>query len=433
MTTPAAYLRKSKDAVTKQDHLDALMASVREHGHNGDTVVYDDWARSGDRAKLAKRTGWKALCEAIERGEHDVVFMNDLDRGGRSIEEWARFMRVARDQGVRVIAAGTDWAAPERKLEFYLRAVFAEEELERAKARSATTTRLRERRGDTTTASQPPYGHRLARAGDVGMVTPERPDPRRVVLVPNPDEPLQPVLDAVRDAKRNIARAAKLLNARGVPSRSGRPWDPRSLGRIIDREAPRLRSRRVTIEGADGRTITRRVPAGRHPLSRLVRCHCSTWMTPNANRNEVICSLGHKVGKQTHGRWAARERHILAFLREHTADLRGRTGTRTYATDESAIRREELEAEKRRLGIALADDAIAESDYRERMERVKAELAGLAEADDEITVRVHQRGRLVKWELLESDREALGEQLREVVREVRVDEAMMPVGISLRV
>ena len=43
MTTPAAYLRKSKDAVTKADHLETLMTSVREHGHNGDTIVYDDW------------------------------------------------------------------------------------------------------------------------------------------------------------------------------------------------------------------------------------------------------------------------------------------------------------------------------------------------------------------------------------------------------
>jgi hypothetical protein len=72
------------------------------------------------------------------------------------------------------------------KLEFYLRAVFAEEELERAKARSAATTRLRERRGDATTASQPPYGYRLATAGDVGLTDADRPDPQRVVVVPRP-------------------------------------------------------------------------------------------------------------------------------------------------------------------------------------------------------------------------------------------------------
>ena len=56
MTTPAAYLRKSKDAATKADHLAILMSSVRTHGHNGDTVIYDDWGQSGDIKKLAKRT-----------------------------------------------------------------------------------------------------------------------------------------------------------------------------------------------------------------------------------------------------------------------------------------------------------------------------------------------------------------------------------------
>jgi hypothetical protein len=302
--------------------------------------------------------------------------------------------------------------------------LIAEAEGAKAVERSVRAKATRDARGDVTTASQPPYGYRLARAGDVGQVTAERPDPQRVVLVPNPDEPLKPILDAVRETRGNVARAAKLLNERGVATRSGRPWDPRSLGRIVDREARGLRGRR----GPRGV----RIPAGRSPLSRLVVCHCGQVMTPNAARKEVICAVGHKVGTAEHGRWVAREWRILDYLREQTADLRGTVGERVYAADETSKQRAELEAERRRLGIALADDAIDEAEYRRRMDRVKADLAKLADADDDYRITVEMRGRLVKWESLEEDPVAFGDQLRDVVREVRLDEAMQPVGISLR-
>lgn len=425
MTRPAAYLRKSKDAATKADHLAILTAAVHADGHNGDTVVYDDWARSGDIKKLSKRTGWRALCEAIERDEHDVVFMNDLDRGGRSVEEWARFMRVARDRGVRVVAGGVDWSAPDKRMEFYLRAVFAEEELERAKSRSARTREIRERRGDATVGGHAaPYGSMWARAGDVGMVTSEHPDPRRVVVVPNPDEPVEVILDAVRESRGNVLRAAKLLNERGVPSRGGRSWEPRTISRILD-------SRGVS-RGRRGANGSRRRSPSDAPLSRLVECPCGTLMTPTRDPRtkawaSLYCGRGHKLGVKVHGPYVARARYIEDRLREELAGQESKT-YRPTATVDATTTRAALEARKRKLGIALADEAIDEDDYRERMDAVKAELADLDD-DDVLGPTITMKTRKVDWT---APVEVVGEQLRRLVRVVRLGADMLPVEVVLR-
>jgi DNA invertase Pin-like site-specific DNA recombinase len=219
----AAYLRNSKDPGTKAEHLARLMAAVHADGSNGNATLYDDWNRSGDRAKLGKRTGWTALCQAIEADQIEVVFMNDLDRGGRSQEEWLRFRRVAAEHKVRVVAGGIDWSAPSRRLEFSIKTMVAEEELEADRRRSAATHRMQVAREDAM--GQPGYGYRFAKHAKG----------ERVVLEPNPDEPLEPVLAVVRETRGNISAACKLLTARGVPTRSGEAWHSRTLKRIVIR------------------------------------------------------------------------------------------------------------------------------------------------------------------------------------------------------
>lgn len=430
MTRPAAYLRKSKDAATKADHLTILMASVKAHGHNGDTVVYDDWARSGDIDKIGKRTEWKRLCDAIERGEHDVVFMNSLDRGGRSIEEWLRFIRLARSRNVRVIADGTDYSATENRDRLIFEAWAAEKELERAKERSARTVAIRRGRGDATTGGHAaPYGQMWLRAGDVGMDG----DPRRVVVVDNPDEPVQPLLDAIRDTKGNVLRAARLLNERGVPTRSGALWDHRVLARALDRLGAHRSKRGPNPNGR------RRAPNDA-PLSRLVECHCGATMTPEMDPRKRVkgdphpwlvltCAPGRKAGKDVHGPYIARARHIMERLRDEIRVSRI-TIERSAPTD-SARARADLEARKRKLGIALADDAISEDDYRSRMDAIKRDIAKLDDdviAEDE-WVGFGPRTPLVEWD---ADDATVGEQLRRVVRVVRLGEDMRPREVEYR-
>lgn len=324
---PAAYVRKSqKLAESASAQLEAIKAIAARDGVNGELLAYSDVGVSGGFGKRGERSAWARLQADIAAGSVSAVYISGIDRAGRSIEEWLGFARRCRDLGVRIVdQTGEDRASEDGEDTALFEAWAAQKEHRKAKERSARAKATREARGDlradrsgrlTLPGSAAPYGWQQARAGEVGLIGSDFPDPRRVVLVPNPQEPLEPILQAVKETKGNIARAAKLLNERGVPSRSGRPWSPRTVDRIIDREAPRLRVRRVRIERA-GEMVTVRVPAGRHPLSRLVRCHCGTVMTPNANRKEVVCSTGHKVGTAVHADgWPASDTSSTSYDRK---------------------------------------------------------------------------------------------------------------------
>lgn len=419
MAAPAAYLRKSKDSATKAEHLARLLATVRRHGHNGDTVVYDDWARSGDQRKLGSRRAWRDLCAAIERGEHDVVFMNDLDRGGRSLEEWLRFIRVAQDHSVRVVAGETDYSAPENKDRLIFEAWLAERELDAAKRRARETIRMRRKRGDVM--GQPPYGRLFAR-GDGG----------RVVLVEDPERPVQPILDALRDADGNIAETARLLNDRGVPSRYGRAWSPPALRGTLRRLGampPVTRKSRRTRNGS-----LRRPSA----LSKLVRCHCGQVMTPVDSRRGLYCHVGARQGLERHGRYVASMKKVLDLLRAETEGRRAERSRRTFTNDpgEAAARRGVLEEELRRLGRAYRAGAVEDDEFDAEGARLRAaigEAGAEAEADEEaVSITVRLSGAVVHWERLADDPVSVGDELRRIFREVRLGQDMRPIGAVWR-
>lgn len=429
MPTPAMYLRKSKDTNTKADHLAILTDAVRAYGHNSETAVYDDWAKSGSRTGLGKRTAWHELCEAIERHEHDVVFMNSLDRGGRDLEEWLRFVRVARDQGVKVIAEGVDYSRPENRDRLVFEAWMAEKELERAKERSARTKQIRTRRGDSTVGGHSaPYGQMWARAGDVGMVTEEHPDPRRIVAVPNPDEPLEPVLAAVEETGGNVLQAAKLLNDRGIEARGRRGWTPRTIARVVDAQGAKRRR-------GSGRPL-KTGQGSPSPLSRLVECHCGTVMTPTRDpRNglwlSMVCGRGHKLGTAAHGPYTARSRHVLDRLRD---ELNGRIehSKKTWTHDPSAMadERAKLEEDLRRLGRAYRAGAVEDEEFdresgaiRERLDEIEEQSAPV------FRFTIRRTGPIVRWDGTD---EEVAEDLRRAVRIVRLGRDMRPAEVMRR-
>ncbi|HEX2766556.1 MAG TPA: recombinase family protein [Candidatus Limnocylindria bacterium] len=413
MATPAAYLRKSKDAATKAEHLERLLSTVRAHGHNGDTRVYDDWARSGDQGKLSSRTDWRRLCEAIERGDHDVVFMNDLDRGGRSLEEWLRFIRVAREHGVRVIAGGLDYSAPENKDRLVFEAWLAERELDAAKRRAAETMRMRRRRGDAVGGA--PYGKRFAK-DERGVV----------VLVDDPNRPVGPVLDAIRESRGNVMEAVRLLNDRRVPSKYGKAWSDAALRHTL---------RRLGAMPPDTRKVRRtRTGAMREPsaLAKLVRCHCGQIMTPVDSAGRLYCYIGQRQGLARHGRYGATQRRVLDLLRAETEGRREEKGRVIHSSGAGAAeRRAALEEELRRLGVAYRAGAVDDKEFLSESGRLRG-LVNEAKADEDaedeaVSIRVRLTGPLVHWDRLAHDPVGVGAELRALFREVRMDEAMQAV------
>jgi DNA invertase Pin-like site-specific DNA recombinase len=420
---PAAYLRNSKDPGTKDEHHARLMTLVHADGHNGDSELYDDWNRSGGRAGLGKRTAYARLCADIEANRISAVYMNALDRGGRDLEEWLRFVRIAIEHGTGVIDPSGDWTAPDRRDEFESEVTFAGREYRKAVKRSAGTKAMQVARGDTF--GHPPYGRMILREEGT----------RRVVHVPNPEEPIEPILDAIRETRGNVLAACRLLNASGSVARYGRSWSPRTLANIIRREAPQLLRVKATTRTSrkDGEL---RQPS---PLSRLVKCHCGHLMTPR-DSGGLYCNEAIKVGPKVHGRYVARQRHVYALLQWLTENEREVKWFRNFSSadpDPADARREELTESLRRLGRAYADGAYDDEEYGERREPMAAELARLLEdaedsaADREIlTTQVRAVGPLVNWA---ADDTTLGDELRRVFRSVTLDWDMLPTDVEWRV
>jgi hypothetical protein len=142
----------------------------------------------------------------------------------------------------------------------------------------------------------------------------------------------------------------------------------------------------------------------------------------------MYCGRGHKLGLDEHGRYLARTRHVIDRLR-HELHYSRVTIQRAGPSD-TTTQRADLEARKRKLGIALADDAIAEDDYRRRMDAVKRDIAALDAIDASEWVGVGPRTPLVDWAAPDAE---LGEALRRVVRVVRLGSDMLPTNVELRV
>lgn len=414
---PAAYLRKSKDAATKAEHLDALMQLVHADGHNGDTEVYDDWAKSGGRGGLGRRSEWRRLCDDIEADQISAVYMNDLDRGGRDLEEWLRFLRVAQEHEVRVLDRTGEWTTPARRTEFVFKAWLAEEEYRRAQERSAFTRRMQQSRGDRL--GVPPYGMTMAREQGTG----------RVIHVPNPDEPVDQVIAAVRETGGNVLAATRLLNARGVRARRAN-WSPKSVAKIVRREEPRL-LRQVAPRTTNGEL---RAPA---PLAKIVRCHCGTVMTPRPKSGGLYCYNGIKLGK-AHGRYVARERHVYDLIRAETEGQREVKGRTTYTSDATGLseRKAALAEELRRLGVAYRAGAVDDTEFESETKRIRSDLDSIeddiSDLDHAVSLTLTAHGPVIHWDQLDSDPASVGDALRRLVREVRLDAEMKPVAVEWR-
>lgn len=417
---PVVYLRKSKkQEESRAAQLNAVMALVRADGHNGDTIVYDDHGRSGDRAKLGKRTAWAEMLEAIERNEVSAVYVRVLDRTGRSLEEWLRFLRVCAEHHARIIDQTGDRSDPERKDSALFEMWAAEKELDKAKERSAYTRRLRLERGDGMGPA--PYGWRHVREEGT----------RRIIAVRDESIPLATVLEVAR-ASRSVLAAGKELTRRGIPApQGGTGWSTRTLTRILEKNAPELLPRQGVSSLGKVSGKPRRVPASSALLSQLLRCSCGSILSP-AGQRSYYCYRGHLLGSEVHGKTHISQRKVM------TADtlpdgntlpdeLTFRLAERRVPSKDNARQRAELETQRDRLradNLELVKAGLLDKDAALRdMAKISADLERLEE-QEEIVNRV-----TLDWQ---AEAQEINGQLRSLIRWIQLDPDMQPIGIEWR-
>lgn len=392
---PAAYVRKSKKLEeSAAAQLAVLKELAQRDGVNGELEVYEDIGRSGRYGQRGPDTAWGRLLADVEAGRVSTIYVRVLDRAGRSLEEWLAFLRLCRENEVRIVDQTGERSAPEGYDLTVIEMLMAEREGKKAQDRSRLALATQQKRGDVI--GHPPYGYQ------VGWQ-----DGRRA-FVPNPAEPVAAALAAVRKTGGNVARAARLLNEGGTPTRGGKSWDPRTLRRVIEREAPNLLAPRT------GATRQRVRPSVVSPLSRLVRCHCGQILTPVQARGWAYCSVGHKQGAAAHGPYVVRLSVIEKALREELSKLRVKVFSVEKALTENLAIRTALVAKRERLGWAVTDGLLPREQARNQAAAIDAELEELT--DDEVWTGITESTRVDwSWEPIK-----LGDVLRKLFREVRL-------------
>jgi len=333
MPHPVAYLRRSYvDPDSPGDiSLEAQRAAVRRlaaaDGHNGDVVEYNDWGISADVAKAAKRTDYVRLLADMEGGAVSELYAFDVDRLYRDPRDLIRLQDAAQQHRVRIVTTGGPLAIgegddPAAEAFAFIGSVFGRMELQKAKKRARAARDARRTRGDRMGHAPIGFLHVKDATG-------------RIVRVPDPERPLEPVLDAYR-AAGTVLGAVRLLNERKIPGPKGGTWHLSALTRVLEQNAPEL----LPMRSPSGKRI--RATA---LLSQLVRCHCGHTMTPNTHRGQLYCSHGPIT--PGHGRYVVQEAALLPWLKAEAARLR--TPDAVELAERSEARREALEARRQRI------------------------------------------------------------------------------------
>jgi DNA invertase Pin-like site-specific DNA recombinase len=410
-THPASYLRRSYvDSDSPGDiSLEAQRAAVAQlaahDGHNGNLREYSDWGISADHAKAERRTDYARLLADMEAGQVSAVYAFDVDRLYRDPRDLIRLQDAASRHAVRVVTTGGplpigDGDDPAAEAFAFIGSIFGRMELQKAKKRARAARDARRARGDRF--GHAPYGF-LHVHDETG----------RIIRVPDPDRPVEPVLDVVREAG-SILGAVKLLNARGIASPKGRTWHPSALTRVVEHNAPELLPRK----GPTGR----RQPT-RAVLGQLLRCHCGTVLTPNVVRGQYYCNAGKVAGAAKHGKYNVREIDLMPWIEAEADRLTPDIDAVRMGQDMSR-RRETLEEDRRRAGVRYAARAMTDDEFAAEVARLDADLASL---DDRVAV-VEIPAIDWTWEPV-----AINTVLRALWERVELGDDMRPVRAVWRV
>lgn len=394
----AAYIRRSSVSGDSPGDAsrDAQLAAVR--GLCGDEVeVYSDWGISGQKAD---RPDYVRLKADIEAGRVGSVCAYSLSRLGRSVRELLIFVDLCRAQNVtiRTKVENIDTSTAMGTFTFTLFAAIAELEAELARERSAAARAAKRERGDRF--GHAPYGYMHVRD-----------EQKRIVRVPDPDEPIQPIIDAYR-AAGSVLGACRLLERDGIAAPAGgKRWATSALTRILEREAPEFLPRR-TVTG-------RRTPASA-PLTALLACpFCGRRLTPNVARKQYYCANGPR-DRASHPRYAVREQDVMPFVRVEAA---------RYRAPDVTIEQQGIE--QKRDAIQMRIDRAQEFYLSGEFDRTRfdAEKARAQQDLDDLAGRVSVATLHPEVDF-DVEPDVVNAALRAIWREVRFDQQMRPIDVE---
>jgi DNA invertase Pin-like site-specific DNA recombinase len=395
---PVAYLRRSVASTTSPGTIsqDVQLAKVREMAGAG-VMILQDWGKSGRGSKVGARTEYQRLLDMIARDEVSTVYSYNLSRLGRSLRDVLSLVELCREHDTAIALADglpVDPTAAVGRLIVQLFAAINEFQAELL-AESAADNRAAWR-----AANPDAHEGRYAYGED-----PER-----------PDEDLMAVLAAF-DKAGSFLGAAKRLTKTGVPTRLGKPWDTKSVSRIVRRARPDLR-----VNG-------RRGASAKAPrlFTGLLRCQCGQILTsmPRADASVgYYCRTAHLDSGHSRPYMVA-ETKIRAWAEDTLVDMRRIVIERGTLPDAGAIqaRLAQLDAKRARYVEMYADGTITKAERDRRIaliaaDRVKAQASLDVRGAGTLFLRPQ-----VDWA---ADPATINDQLRQVWSAILLNGGMLP-------
>lgn len=335
--------------------------AVRElAAHFGDelpAVIASDMGRSGGSTR--RRPEYQAMLDAIDGGQIQTIYSYSLSRLARSVLDFTDLLERCRRRGVmiRLVSEGQiDYSTATGRAFANMAATFAQMERELAAERMGSAVAERRQRGDAM--GQPPYGS----------------DIHHGRLVPRSDEPLPAVFEAFREAG-SFGGTARLLNARGVRTRHGKPWTHGVVSDVLRRSAPTDLA--VPLMG----TRSGAPPRAAAIFAGLLRCGCGALLTPRkdmANPTGVsgyYCSRSYRLPE--HGRMHTPEWPLMEWAKDEAARLHPPDALVEIEDGEDAIRRR-IEQRRARVIDTYVDELIDKAERDRRLRKLDEEADALA-------------------------------------------------------
>jgi DNA invertase Pin-like site-specific DNA recombinase len=301
---PVAYIRRSvarrgdPGDVSREFQSDKVRALASGDGPRL-RIIDQDWGRSAATDKTDKRRAFLALLGEIERGEVSTLYAFSADRLARSVRWAAQLLDACQQTGTTIVTGEGRFAPGDTgaAMLFQMLAVMNENTLRGMEEKAKASVETRKGKGDLI--GQRPYGEVRTRKDGV---------------VVGGDEDAAMIVATFREAGSYFT-AARLLNERGVPSRNGRQWYPRTVQRIVNR------TDKATVPPGHRRGVR---TFGSRLFSGLLTCHCGATMgqtVGEGGRPMYRCPNG--VADKTHSRpYMVTEKKLLDAMKNEASHLR---------------------------------------------------------------------------------------------------------------
>ena len=229
MKAAAIYARVSSDQQKEDNTIASQTAALKEFAAAHGFDVPEDWVfeDAGYSGASLVRPGLERIRDLAAEGHIQAVLVHAPDRLSRKYAYQVLLTEEFARQGVEtVFVKAPQSATPEDQLLVQFQGMIAEYERAQILERSRRGKRHRAKAGEVAVLSTAPYGYRYVKKTDAA--------PARFEILPAEAEVVRLIFEQYTRAGLSIGAVARLLNARGVPTRRQAPrWERSTVWGIL--------------------------------------------------------------------------------------------------------------------------------------------------------------------------------------------------------